>query len=46
MALTLPLVIGFGELQIIKGVEMAEKKFRSWVGFKEEAAAAPTENAV
>ena len=46
MALTLPLVIGFGALQIIKGVEMAEKKFRSWVGFKEEAAAAPTENAV
>ena len=25
---------------------MAEKKFRSWVGFKEEAVAAPTENAV
>ena len=25
---------------------MAEKKFRSWVGFKEEATAAPTENAV
>lgn len=25
---------------------MAEKKFRSWVGFKEETVAAPTENAV
>jgi hypothetical protein len=25
---------------------MAEKKFRSWVGFKEEATSAPTENAV
>ncbi len=25
---------------------MAEKKFRSWVGFKEEAVAAPTESAV
>lgn len=25
---------------------MAESKFRSWVGFKEEAVAAPTENAV
>ena len=25
---------------------MAAKKFRSWVGFKEEAVAAPTENAV
>ncbi|CAB4747609.1 unannotated protein [freshwater metagenome] len=25
---------------------MAEKKFRSWVGFKEEVVAAPTENAV
>lgn len=25
---------------------MAESKFRSWVGFKEEAAAVPTENAV
>jgi len=25
---------------------MAEKKFRSWVGFKEEAVVAPTENAV
>ena len=33
-------------LQINKGVEMAAKKFRSWVGFKEEAVAAPTENAV
>ena len=25
---------------------MAERKFRSWVGFKEETVAAPTENAV
>ena len=33
-------------IKLAEGVKMAEKKFRSWVGFKEEEVAAPTENAI